>query len=102
MSNKKGNIENLQKKWMIPGLERASQKALDELILMKLLKSDSKNEDKKIVVTARFFQLKRLADCRKVGKIVLLNKIYIINQLAYNKLKLSFIICFRELCNRIT
>ena len=45
---------------MIPGLERASQKALDELILMKLLKSDSKNEDKKIVVTARFFQLKRL------------------------------------------
>ncbi|HKU82861.1 MAG TPA: hypothetical protein VJP58_02370 [Candidatus Nitrosocosmicus sp.] len=49
MSNKKENIENLQKKLgEVLGLERAAQKAVDELISMKLLKSGSKNEDKKI------------------------------------------------------
>jgi hypothetical protein len=47
--NKKENIENLQKKLgEVLGLERAAQKAVDELIGMKLLKSDSKNEAKEI------------------------------------------------------
>lgn len=49
MPSKKGNIENLQKKLgEVLGLERAAQKAVDELIAMKLLKSDSKNEAKEI------------------------------------------------------
>ena len=49
MPNKKENIENLQKKLgEVLGLERAAQKAVDELIAMKLLKSDSKNEAKEI------------------------------------------------------
>jgi ferritin-like metal-binding protein YciE len=49
VSNKKENIENLQKKLgEVLGLERAAQKAVDELISMKLLKSDSKNEAKEI------------------------------------------------------
>ena len=47
--NKKENIENLQKKLgEVLGLERAAQKAVDELITMKLLKSDSKTEAKEI------------------------------------------------------
>ena len=49
MPSKKENIENLQKKLgEVLGLERAAQKAVDELIAMKLLKSDSKNEAKEI------------------------------------------------------
>ena len=49
MPNKKENIENLQKKLgEVLGLERAAQKAVDELITMKLLKSDSKTEAKEI------------------------------------------------------
>jgi ferritin-like metal-binding protein YciE len=47
--NKKENIENLQKKLgEVLGLERAVQKAVAELITMKLLKSDSKTEAKEI------------------------------------------------------
>jgi len=47
--NKKENIENLQKKLgEVLGLERAAQKAVDELVALKLLKSDSKNEAKEI------------------------------------------------------
>jgi hypothetical protein len=47
--NKKENVENLQKKLgEVLGLERAAQKAVDELIEMKLLKSESKNEAKEI------------------------------------------------------
>lgn len=47
--NKKENIENLQQKLgEVLGLERAAQKAVDELIAMKLLKSDSKGEAKEI------------------------------------------------------
>ncbi len=47
--NKKENIENLQKKLgEVLGLERAAQKAVDELITMKLLKSDSKTQAKEI------------------------------------------------------
>jgi ferritin-like metal-binding protein YciE len=47
--NKKENIENLQKKLgEVLGLERAAQKAVDELVTMKLLKSDSKTEAKEI------------------------------------------------------
>jgi hypothetical protein len=47
--NKKENIENLQKKLgEVLGLERAAQKAVDELIEMKLLKSVTKNEAKEI------------------------------------------------------
>jgi ferritin-like metal-binding protein YciE len=47
--SKKENIENLQKKLgEVLGLERAAQKAVDELISMKLLKSNSKNEAKEI------------------------------------------------------
>ena len=47
--NKKENLENLQKKLgEVIGLERAAQKAVTELISMKLLKSDSKNEAEKI------------------------------------------------------
>ena len=49
MPNKKENIENLQKKLgEVLGLERAAQKAVDELIGMKLLKSDSKLKAKEI------------------------------------------------------
>ncbi|WP_458746725.1 hypothetical protein [Candidatus Nitrosocosmicus sp. T] len=49
MPNKKENIENLQKKLgEVLGLERAAQKAVDELVTMKLLKSDSKTEAKEI------------------------------------------------------
>lgn len=49
MPNKKENIGNLQKKLgEVLGLERAAQKAVDELISMKLLKSDSKTEAKEI------------------------------------------------------
>ena len=49
MPNKKENIENLQKKLgEVLGLERAAQKAVDELISMKLLKSDSKDESREI------------------------------------------------------
>lgn len=49
MPNKKENIENLQKKLgEVLGLERAAQKGVDELITMKLLKSDSKTEAKEI------------------------------------------------------
>lgn len=49
MPNKKENIENLQQKLgEVLGLERAAQKAVEELIAMKLLKSDSKNEAKDI------------------------------------------------------
>ena len=49
MSSKKENIENLQKKLgEVLGLERAAQKAVDELVAMKLLKSDSKNAAKEI------------------------------------------------------
>ena len=59
MSTKKENIENLQKKLgEVLGLERAAQKAVDELIIIIWqLKSGSKNEDKKIKVKARFFNL---------------------------------------------
>jgi len=47
--NKKENIENLQKKLgEVLGLERAAQKAVDELISMKLLKSNSKDESREI------------------------------------------------------
>ena len=47
--NKKENIVNLQKKLgEVLGLERAAQTAVDELIKMKLLKSESKNEAKEI------------------------------------------------------
>jgi ferritin-like metal-binding protein YciE len=47
--NKKENIENLQKKLgEVLGLERAAQKAVTELISMKLLKSDSKTEAEEI------------------------------------------------------
>jgi len=47
--NKKENIENLQKKLgEVIGLERAAQKAVDELIALKLLKSDSKKEAKEM------------------------------------------------------
>ena len=49
MPNKKENIENLQKKLgEVLGLERAAQKAVEELVAMKLLKSDSKNDAKEI------------------------------------------------------
>ncbi|TVP41916.1 hypothetical protein [Candidatus Nitrosocosmicus arcticus] len=49
MPNKKENIENLQQKLgEVLGLERAAQKAVTELISMKLLKADSKNEAKEI------------------------------------------------------
>ena len=49
MANKKENIENLQKKLgEVLGLERAAQKAVDELISMKLLKSNSKDESREI------------------------------------------------------
>ncbi|VFJ13937.1 hypothetical protein [Candidatus Nitrosocosmicus franklandus] len=49
MSSKKENIDNLQKKLgEVIGLERAAQKAVDELIAMKLLKSGSKSEAKEI------------------------------------------------------
>ena len=49
MPNKKENIENLQKKLgEVLGLERAAQKAVTELISMKLIKSDSKTEAKEI------------------------------------------------------
>ncbi len=49
MPNKKENIENLQKKLgEVLGLERAAQKAVDELITMKLLKSDSKTAAREI------------------------------------------------------
>ena len=41
------NKKNLEKKLgEILGLERAAQKAVDELISMKLIKSDSKDEAK--------------------------------------------------------
>ena len=47
--SKKENIENLQKKLgEVLGLERAAQKAVDELIAKKLLKSNSKSEAKEI------------------------------------------------------
>ena len=46
---KKENIENLQKKLgEVLGLERAAQKAVDQLIAMKLIKSNSKDEAKEI------------------------------------------------------
>ncbi|MBA3978626.1 MAG: hypothetical protein H0X50_10635 [Nitrosopumilus sp.] len=46
-TTKKENIKNLEKKLgEILGLERAAQKAVDELISMKLIKSDSKDEAK--------------------------------------------------------
>ena len=49
MPNKKENIENLQKKLgEVLGLERAAQKAVDELISIKLLKSNSKDESREI------------------------------------------------------
>lgn len=49
MPNKKENIENLQQKLgEVLGLERAAQKAVDELISMKLIKTGSKTETKKI------------------------------------------------------
>ena len=49
MPNKKENIENLQMKLgEVLGLERAAQKAVTELISMKLLKSDSRDEAKEI------------------------------------------------------
>ena len=49
MPNKKENIENLQKKLgEVLGLERAAQKAVDELISMKLLKSNSKDDSREI------------------------------------------------------
>ena len=49
MPSKKENIENLQKKLgEVLGLERAAQKAVDELVAMKLLKSNSKSEAKEI------------------------------------------------------
>ena len=49
MPNKKENIENLQKKLgKVLGLERAAQKAVTELISMKLLKSNSKDESREI------------------------------------------------------
>ena len=49
MPSKKENIENLQKKLgEVLGLERAAQKAVDELISLKLIKSDSKDEAKNI------------------------------------------------------
>lgn len=45
----KENIKNLEKKLgEVLGLERAAQKAVDELISMKLIKSDSKKETKDI------------------------------------------------------
>jgi len=47
--NKKENIENLQKKLgEVLGLERAAQKAVTELVSMKLLKSNSKTEAEEI------------------------------------------------------
>ena len=47
--SKKENIENLQKKLgEVLGLERAVQKAVTELISMKLLKSDSKTKAEEI------------------------------------------------------
>ena len=47
--SKKENIENLQKKLgEVLGLERAAQKAVTELISMKLLKSDSKTKAEEI------------------------------------------------------
>ena len=49
MPNKKENIENLQQKLgEVLGLERAAQKAVDELISMKLIKTGSKTETKKM------------------------------------------------------
>ena len=49
MPNKKENVENLQKKLgEVLGLERAAQKAVTELISMKLLKSGSKTEAEEI------------------------------------------------------
>lgn len=49
MPSNKENIQNLQKKLgEVLGLERAAQKAVDELIAMKLLKSNSKDEAKEI------------------------------------------------------
>ena len=54
MPNKKENIENLQKKLgEVLGLERAAQKAVDELISMKLLKSNSKDESREIQEEAK-------------------------------------------------
>ena len=59
MSTKKEKIENLQKKLgEVLCLERATQKSMDELIIIIWqLKSGSKNEDKKIKVKARFFNI---------------------------------------------
>lgn len=49
MSNKKENLDNLQKKLgEVLGLERAAQKAVEELVALKLLKSESKDEAKEI------------------------------------------------------
>lgn len=49
MSNKKENLDNLQKKLgEVLGLERAAQKAVEELVALKLLKSESKDQAKEI------------------------------------------------------
>ena len=53
--NKKENIENLHKKLgEVLGLERAAQKTVEELISMKLLNSDSKNEAEEIQGEAKY------------------------------------------------
>jgi hypothetical protein len=45
VANKKENIENLQKKLgEVLGLERAAQKVVTELISMKVIKSNSRDE----------------------------------------------------------
>lgn len=54
MSNKKENLDNLQKKLgEVLGLERAAQKAVVELVALKLLKSESKDQAKEIQDEAR-------------------------------------------------
>ena len=54
MSNKKESLDNLQKKLgEVLGLERAAQKAVEELVALKLLKSESKDQAKEIQDEAR-------------------------------------------------
>jgi hypothetical protein len=49
VSNKKENLNNLQKKLgEVLGLERAAQKAVEEIVALKLLKSESKDQAKEI------------------------------------------------------
>ena len=54
MSNKKESLDNLQKKLgEVLGLERAAQKTVEELVALKLLKSESKDQAKEIQDEAR-------------------------------------------------